>query len=80
MALLDTVKKIAAQTQDVSVPAAFLFGIVISASPFKVRVDSRFDISGEALVLMDGVNPSAGDKLVLLRNHGGQQFLVLGKR
>lgn len=131
MALLDTMKKIAAQTGEVTVPAAFLFGVVTSVEPLTVRVDNRFDLSGEAVVLMRefraGAYPThthtvaphghtvpahqtqaadahthgvaavqtqpagsvteqetyaglaVGDKVVLFRNQGGQQFLVLGR-
>lgn len=133
MALLDTMKKVAEQSQNVNVPAAFLFGKVTATSPLTIRVDNRFDISGDAIVLMKefktgyypththtidphdhtvpqhttqaagtgphthGVAPvtsektglttnpevyfglAVGDKVVLLRNHGGQSFLVLGR-
>lgn len=133
MGLLDTMKRVAEQSQNVNVPAAFLFGQVTSTSPLTIRVDNRFDISGEAIVVMKefkaGYYPThrhsgfanspttqtrsggsgdasfashdhvlkndyltntdetseyyyglaVGDKVVLLRNHGGQSFLVLGR-
>lgn len=133
MALLDTMKKVAEQSQGVTVPAAFMFGTVTAAEPLTIRVDNRFDISGDAIVLTKefkagyypththtidphdhtvpqhateaaGTGPhthsvapfqtkktglttnpevyfglAVGDKLVLLRNHGGQSFLVLGR-
>lgn len=133
MALLDTMKKVAEQSQNVTVPAAFLFGTVTATAPLTIRVDNRFDISGDAIVLMKefragcypththAIDPHAhtvpqhvtsaagteshthgvasfqtqktdlttdpeiyfglavGDKVVLLRNYGGQSFLVLGR-
>lgn len=133
MALLDTMKKVAEQSQGVTVPAAFLFGEVTATAPLTIRVDNRFDISGDAIVLTKefkagyypththtidphdhtvpqhtteaaGTGPhthsvahfqtektglttnpevyfglAVGDKLALLRNHGGQSFLVLGR-
>lgn len=133
MGLLETVKRVAEQSQNVNVPAAFLFGQVTATSPLKIRVDNRFDISGDAIVVMKefqaGHYPThrhtgfagspttqsrsggagdasfashdhvlkddyqtnsgptseyyyglaVGDKVVLLRNHGGQSFLVLGR-
>lgn len=114
-------------------PTAFLFGSVTKTSPLTIRVDNRFDISGDAIVVMKefqagfypthyhtGVKGSpsteeksggsgdasfaahshtlksnyqtntdakseyyyglaVGDKVVLLRNAGGQAFLVLGR-
>lgn len=133
MALLDTMKKVAEQSQNANVPAAFLFGIVTAASPLTIRVDNRFDITGEAIVVtkefragyypthrhsgfanspttqaksggsgdaafashdhtlkddyLTNTGPTSeyyyglavGDKVVLLRNQGGQAFLVLGR-
>jgi len=52
MGILDTMKQIAQQTNDVNVPAAFMFGTVTSTSPLTIRVDNRFDITGDAIVLM----------------------------
>lgn len=133
MALLDTMKRVAEQSQNVNVPAAFMFGNVTEVSPLTIRVDNRFDITGDAIVLTKefkagyypththAINPhghtvpqhstdaggadahshqvapvttqttglttnpetyfglAKGDKLVLLRNQGGQAFLVLGR-
>lgn len=117
MSFLDTVKSIARATENASVPASFLFGSVTNVSPLTIRVDNRFDITGEAIVMTQEfraggvqnhthilpqhhtqttgghthtVDPVtslpgntgglvSGDKVVLLRNAGGQQFLVLGR-
>lgn len=133
MGLLDTMKKVAEGTQNAGVPAAYMFGTVTKTSPLTIRVDNRFDISGDAIVVMKefkagfypthyhtGVKGSptteeqlggsgdasfaahshvlknnyqtntdskseyyyglvVGDKVVLLRNQGGQSFLVLGR-
>lgn len=133
MSLLETMKKVASQTQDVNTPAAWMFGTVTKKSPLTIRVDNRFDISGDAIVLTrelkggffpthyhtgfkDGPSTgttgggsgeasfashahtlkndyrtntdktseyyyglAVGDKVILLRNHGGQAFLVLGR-
>ena len=45
-------KQVAGQTQNANVPAAFMFGTVTKKSPLTIRVDNRFDISGDAIVLM----------------------------
>lgn len=91
MGLLDTIKQVAKTTNDAGSPAAFLFGEVASTSPLTIRVDNRFNISGDAIVVMkefkantDGASEyyyglAVGDKVVLLRNQGGQSFLVLGR-
>ena len=84
MALIDTMKKVAQQSQRASVPTAFQFGIVTATSPLTIRVDNRFDITGEAIVILKDSQDNTdivtiGDKVVLLRNQGGQSFLVLGR-
>lgn len=47
MGLLETMKQVAEQSQNVNVPAAFLFGQVTSTAPLTIQVDNRFDISGK---------------------------------
>lgn len=149
--MLEQMKRLAAQTGEAAMPARLMFGAVTGTQPLRILVDSRFEISGEAVVLMrqfrageyaththavpahstlaagehvhgvpaqetgeaagevarhshavpehataavgghvhavpEGTTTveaypglAVGDALVLLRNHGGQQFLVLGR-
>ena len=133
MGLLETVKKAAEAERNASAPCGFMFGTVTKVSPLTIRVDNRFDISGDAIVVMkeykagfypthyhtgvkdsqttqnasggsgdasfashnhvlknnyqtntDGTSEyyyglAVGEKVVLLRNQGGQSFLVLGR-
>lgn len=109
MGLLETMKRVAEGTNNAAVPTAFFFGSVTKTSPLTIRVDNRFDISGEAIILTrefqsgfclthshtEPGSPApenenqdkteyhyglkAGEKVVLLRNQGGQDFLVLGR-
>lgn len=133
MSLLDTVKKVAVQSTEAAIPAAILYGTVKSGNPLIVRVDDRFDITGEALIVpkelqagystthrhsgfMSGAETQSasggsgetafaphshglkedywtnsgaeseyyyglkqGEKVILLRNAGGQQYLILGR-
>lgn len=86
--MLSQIKRVAAQTAEAGAPARFLFGEVTAADPLKIMVDSRFEISGDMLAvtrefragtMVKTAPMTAGDKVVLLRNQGGQQFLVLGR-
>lgn len=77
--MLNTIKKISAQTGQAAVPAAFMYGSIISVNPIRVWVDSRFEIGKEVLVTFKDLTLTAGDKVVLLRNQGGQQYLILGR-
>ena len=50
MGLLETMKQVAQATNDAGMPTAFLFGSVTKTSPLTIRVDNRFDISGDAIL------------------------------
>lgn len=54
MGLLETMKQVVQATNDAGMPTAFLFGSVTKTSPLTIRVDNRFDISGDAIVVMKG--------------------------
>ena len=76
--LSNTIKQLAKQTVDAAVPMSIMFGEVTAVSPLVILVDTRFTISGTAIVLPRGITLEAGDKVILLRNAGGQQFIVMG--
>ena len=44
MGLLDTMKKVAENTNAAGAPTAWFFGKVTKTSPLTIRVDNRFDI------------------------------------
>ena len=82
MALSDAIKKIAQQTNTVGVPTAFLYGEVVGISPLRVLVDSRFELTSTFLVIpahLPQNDFAEGERIILLRNQGGNEFLVLGK-
>ena len=60
-------------------PAALFFGTVVSASPLRVKVDDRFELGAAQLLAFRGAAFEPGDGLILLRDLGGQRFLVLGR-
>lgn len=60
-------------------PAALFFGSVVLAEPLRVKVDNRFELGAAQLLTFRGASFEAGDTLILLRDHGGQRFLVLGR-
>ena len=60
-------------------PAALFFGTVVSASPLRVKVDDRFELGATQLLTFRGAAFEPGDGLILLRDLGGQRFLVLGR-
>lgn len=78
--MLETIKRISQATGEAGTPAAVMYAQVLQAAPLVVEVDSRYPLTAEFLVLLEGVPaPAVGDKLALLRNAGGKEFIVLGK-
>lgn len=62
-------------------PMMVQFGTVVSASPLKVKISQKLILSKDFFYALDGKTSfSAGDTLVLLRDHGGQKYLILGKK
>ena len=76
--LSNTIKQLAKQTVEAAVPMSVMFGVVNTVSPLTILVDNRFQVSGAAIVLPRGMVLEAGDKVILLRNAGGQQFIIMG--
>ncbi|MCL1831719.1 MAG: DUF2577 domain-containing protein [Oscillospiraceae bacterium] len=58
-------------------PVAVLYGQVTAVSPLTVEVEQKLKLSGEQLVAIRG-ELSVGDSVALLREQGGQRFVVLG--
>lgn len=133
MSLLDTVKKVAVQSAESTIPMAIKHGTVKKTDPLTIWVDDRFDVTGEALIVPKELQPGycithrhsgfegspetesksggteeaafaphshglknnywtnsgaeseyyyglkQGEKVILLRNAGGQQYLILGR-
>jgi hypothetical protein len=79
MALLETIKKAGLGAIDATNPVNVLFGTVTSVQPLKINVEQRFVLHKDNLVILKHYEPAAGDKVILLRVQGGQQYVVIGK-
>ena len=58
--LLDTLKRAAKAERESSDPVAILFGQVTSVDPLKILVDSRFEISGEMILVPRSIGGGGG--------------------
>lgn len=76
--MLEQIKKISKRTGEAATPARFLFGEVSKLKPLTVQVEELLPISAPALVVLKGAGFSVGDKVILLRDYGGQRYLILG--
>lgn len=80
--MLDIIKQAGAGAVEAGSPVHLLFGEVVSANPLSVRVDQRFTLPWEFLILPESLllrGVEQGDKVILLRMQGGQRYLVLDR-
>ncbi|MCT4542829.1 MAG: DUF2577 domain-containing protein [Vallitalea sp.] len=80
---IGALKQINKGVKDNSQDVAFYYGQVIETKPLQIQVDQRFILDGDFLVLTSTVATDdfllKGDKVILLRAQGGQQYIVLDK-
>ena len=81
--LMESMRQIAANERQASLPVTICFGKVLSLSPFQVQVDQKLVLTKEFLIVKAGVSASSfkmGDILILFRNEGGQKYLIFDKK
>lgn len=81
--MFNAMKQIAENVFTAMRPADWCYGKVISLSPFQVQIDQKLPLKKEFLAVHTGVSASSfkvGDKLILLRKQGGQEYLILDKK
>ncbi|GAA3410390.1 DUF2577 domain-containing protein [Paenibacillus hodogayensis] len=95
MSLLDVLKQAGVGAVEATNPVAVQYAVVTGIGPLTVRVDQRFTLDEDFLVVPEHLTEykvtleqgevlirrglQAGDKLMLMRVQGGQQFVVLGR-
>lgn len=95
MGMIEIMKKAGIEAVGASNPVNVLFGEVMNVNPLEVRIDQRFILTKEFLILTERVKRKEisigsnayvineglkqGDKLLLLRVQGGQQYVILDK-
>lgn len=81
--LMESMRQIAANERQAALPMTICFGKVIALSPFRVQVDQKLVLTKEFFIVKSGVSASSfkvGDVLILLRNEGGQKYLIFDKK
>ncbi|HBG1037138.1 TPA: DUF2577 domain-containing protein [Clostridioides difficile] len=81
--LLQIIKKTAIDAVETSNPIRIVFGIIESISPLKVKIEQKLSIDDFFLIQTETfkryTDKKVGDKLVLIRMQGGQQYLILDR-
>lgn len=81
--MFNAMKQIAENVFEARRPADWCYGKVISLDPFQVQIDQKLPLKKEFLAVRTGVSASSfkvGDRLILLRKQGGQEYLILDKK
>lgn len=81
--LFTAMKQIAENVFEARRPADWCYGKVISLDPFQVQIDQKLPLKKEFLAVRTGMSASSfkvGDRLILLRKQGGQEYLILDKK
>ena len=76
--VFETFKQIAVNAVEATFPVKLMFGVVQSTSPLKIFIDQKLTITTDQCVWLKGVGLSTKDRVALLRQQGGQTFLILG--
>lgn len=95
MKLLNLIKHASLGALEAGNPLAIQFAIVTHIHPLEVNVDQRFTLEEDFLIVPDGLvelkltiglteytlrrGLEVGDKVILLRVQGGQQFIILDR-
>ena len=77
--LYSLIKQAAVQAVEASDPVALVIGSVVTKEPLMVAINQRFTLDEAFLILPRRLKEeiNAGDGVVLLREQGGQRYLIL---
>ena len=81
--LLRVMKQTAKDTEHALCPVQVCFGTVTNGSPLRVQIDQKLTLGASQLVLTRTVAEynalKAGDEIILLRQQGGQKYIVIDR-
>jgi hypothetical protein len=82
MNMIDLIKQTAIKAVEATNPVNMLFGTVSNANPLEIEIHQKLKLPKEFLTMTElaaSRNVSTGDKVVLIRMQGGNQFLVIDR-
>lgn len=77
---IEVIKQVAVNAVEAGKPVNILYGNVVSVAPLKIKISQQQILTKEFFTAVEP-KPTfiVGEKLVLARVQGGQQYLILGK-
>lgn len=80
--MIDTIKRCALEAVENSDPVRLLFGSVVSVNPISVKIDQKYTLPKEFILLTKTVFESgleSGDRVILIQVQGGQTYIIIDK-
>ena len=80
--LVKLIKQVAVDAVNAAKPVEVVFGKVKSVSPLQITVDQKMTLGKNQLILTERTAKcelTAGDQLILIRQQGGQKYIVLDR-
>lgn len=77
--LVKLIKQVAVEAVKAAKPAEVVFGKVKSVLPLQIMVDQKMTLGKNQLILTERAAKcelAAGDELILIRQQGGQKYIV----
>lgn len=77
--LVKLIKKTAIEAVEATKPVTVCYGGVTSMEPLKINVEQRLTLGAMQLILTKAAaeNLAVGSRAILLRQQGGQKYIVL---
>jgi hypothetical protein len=78
--LINVIKQIVKETVEAGKPGGVFYGVVTGVKPLTVSVDQKFELTKMQIVLGKAIAEFpliVGDRLILLREQGGQKYVCL---
>lgn len=81
MDLINIAVRAALAAVEDSKPVAIMYGVVEKTTPLSVQIEQRLTLGMSFLTLTENMRQKleVGDKLLLLRKQGGQEYIVLDR-
>lgn len=79
--LVKTIREISITSMEATKPVALVFGNVINKEPIEINIDQKLTLTSAELACCDLSETvlELGDTLALLRQQGGQKYLIINK-
>ena len=79
--LIQIIKQAALEAVEASNPTKVFYGIVVNDS-LSIKIDQKFTITRDFILLPNRIKEeglNVGDKVILLQEQGGQNYIILDK-